>query len=330
MRHVWKGVMAALVTPMTAAEEVDLDRLGELIEYLIAEGVQGLSPLGSTGEYYALTDVERRSVVRVVVQAVGGRVPVVVGANAGSTREVVAYAREAEALGADGVLLSAPYYSLPGCSELFEHFRVVDEAIGIPIMLYNYPGRTGVDMTPALIERLAGLQNVRYVKESTGDLARVGEILRRVDGNLGVFCGCDTLALESLRSGAVGWVGGGVNVLPREHVQLFELACEREDQPAAERLYTRLLPVLSMLEDEGKYTQMVKAGCALAGHPVGPPRRPLLPPLPEDIRRLRRKLRVLGISAFTLSNGRSDGVLHADAALRLLSSGEHQGEKSTR
>jgi len=203
---------------------------------------------------------------------------------------VVAYAREAEALGADGVLLATPYYSLPTPDELFEHFRMVNDAIGIPIMLYNYPGRTGVDMTPALVERLAALKNIRYIKESTGDIARIGEILRRVGGKMGVFCGCDTLALESLRLGAAGWVGGVVNLLPKEHVQLFELACEEGDGHAAETLYHRLLPVLSLMENEGKYTQFVKAGCELMGHPVGPPRRPLLPPNREEIGRLQHEL----------------------------------------
>lgn len=327
MKHLWKGVMAALVTPMTAAEELDLDRLGEIVEYLIANGVQGLAPLGSTGEYYALTGVERQAVVRATLEAAAGRVPVVVGANAGSTREVVAYARQAEALGADGVLLGAPYYSLPGAEELLEHFRLVDEALGVPIMLYNYPGRMGVDMTPVLIERLAELPNVRYVKESTGDLTRVGEILRRTGGRVGVFCGCDTLALESLGEGAVGWVGGVVNVLPREHVRLFELACEQQDLAGAEQWYERMRPVLSMMEDEGKYTQLVKAGCGLMGHPVGPPRRPLLPPTVEDLRRLGQKLSLLGSPAARAGNGRSGGALKANPALRLSPSGDGEKDK---
>lgn len=290
MKNALKGVIAALVTPMTIEEEVDLDKLADVVDYLITQGVRGLAPLGSTGEYYALASSERQAVVKTTLEATADRVPVLVGANGGSTREVVRYARDAESQGAQGVLLAAPYYSLPTADELFEHFRVVNEAIGIPIMLYNYPGRTGVDMTPELIERLAELENVRYVKESTGDVTRVSEIIRRSGGKLQVFCGCDTLALESMRLGAVGWVGGVVNVLPKEHVQLFELACEKKDMAAAQQLSDRLLPLLSMMENEGKYTQFVKAGCALVGRPVGPPRRPLLPPSSEEIVRLRQKL----------------------------------------
>lgn len=288
-----RGVIAAMVTPMTADEEIDLDKLGEIADWLIAEGVHGLAPLGSTGEYYALTPTERKAVVKETLDAAAGKVPVFVGANAGSTREVAEYARQAETLGANGLLLAAPYYSLPTTEELFEHFRVVDRAVSIPIMLYNYPGRTGVDMTPALIERLAELENVRYVKESTGDIKRVSEIIRRAGDKIDVFCGCDTLALESMQQGAVGWVGGVVNVLPKEHVQLYELACEAEDFVAAKQLYDRMLPVLSMMEDDGKYTQFVKAGCAAVGHPIGPPRKPLLPPTAEETQRLQCKIRVL-------------------------------------
>lgn len=320
MRSRLNGVIAALVTPMTAEEELDLGTLGEIVDYLINEGVQGLAPLGSTGEYYALSPGERTAVVKATLEAAAERVPVIVGVNAGSTRAVVEYAREAQSLGANGVLLAAPYYSLPTANELFEHFRIVNGAIGIPIMLYNYPGRTGVDMTPALIERLAALENIRYIKESTGDIARIGEILRRVGGKIGVFCGCDTLALESLRQGAVGWVGGVVNVLPREHVQLFDLACREQDLPAAERLQQQLLPILSMMEGEGKYTQFVKAGCALVGHPVGPPRRPLLPATEEEVRRLGQKLSLLGIPAPPPLASCPCRTRPADLPLRLSSS----------
>jgi len=320
MRSRLKGVIAALVTPMTAEEELDLGTLGEIVDYLINEGVQGLAPLGSTGEYYALSPGERTAVVKATLEAAAERVPVIVGVNGGSTRAVVEYAREAQSLGADGVLLAAPYYSLPTADELFEHFRMVNGAIGIPIMLYNYPGRTGVDMTPALVERLAALKNIRYIKESTGDVERIVEILHRVGGKMGVFCGCDTLALESLRQGAVGWVGGVVNVLPKEHVQLFDLACQEAAQGAAEQLYHRLLPVLSLMENEGKYTQFVKAGCALVGHPVGPPRRPLLPAAAEEIRRLGQKLSLLGIPAPPPLDPCPGGALQADLPLRLSSS----------
>jgi 4-hydroxy-tetrahydrodipicolinate synthase len=286
----FKGVFAAMVTPMTADQEVDFETLPSFVDYLIDAGVGGIIPLGSTGEYYALTAAEREAVVRATIDAVAGRVPVLVGTNAGSTRQVIAYSQQAQSQGAAGLLLAAPYYSLPTPGELFEHFRAVDAAVDIPIMLYNYPARTGVDMTPDLVERLAGLDRVQYIKDSSGDVTRVSEIIRRCGENITVFCGCDTLALESFLMGAAGWVGGVVNVLPAEHVELYELAVTQKDLFAARELYYRLLPVLALMEGGGKYTQLVKAGCELMGHPVGPPRQPLLPPDAEEIAALKEAL----------------------------------------
>jgi 4-hydroxy-tetrahydrodipicolinate synthase len=282
-----KGIFPAVVTPMTAQQDVDYETLSSFVDYLVGTGgVHGVIPLGSTGEYYALDAEERKRVVQTTLDAVAGRVPVLVGTNAGSTREVVRYSHQAQDQGAAGLLLAAPYYSLPTHEGLWEHFRVIDSEIDIPIMLYNYPGRTGVDMTPDLIVRLAELENVRYVKESTGDISRVSEIIRRCGDRITVFCGCDTAALESFVLGAAGWVGGVVNVLPKEHVELFDLAVTKGDLPAAREFYYRLLPVLSMMEHSGKYTQLVKAGCELMGHPVGPPRLPLAPAPADDVARL--------------------------------------------
>jgi 4-hydroxy-tetrahydrodipicolinate synthase len=261
---------------MLANEEIDFPRLADFTAYLVREGVHGLIPLGSTGEYYALSAEEREKVLRVTLEAAAGRVPVVAGTNAGSTRDVISYSRQAERLGCAGVMLAAPYYSLPKPDELFAHFRAVNDSIGIPIILYNYPGRTGVDMPPDFIERLAKLKNLRYVKESTGEMQRITELLRRCGDRLGVFCGCDTIALESLNVGAIGWIGGVVNVLPKSHVRLYELAVINQDYEAARKLFFRMLPTLELMEGGGKYTQFVKAACGLAGHPVGPPRRPLM------------------------------------------------------
>lgn len=284
------GVFAALVTPLTPNQEVAYDQLESVVEHLIGAGVHGLIPLGSTGEYYALSPAERRDVLTATLRAAGGRVPVLAGTNAGSTRDVIAFSREAETLGASGIMLAPPYYSLPSLDELFVHFRAIDRAIGLPIMLYNYPGRTGVDMTPDFLERCAGLAHVRYVKESTGQMARLTELLRRCGDRLGIFCGCDTLALESLLVGAVGWVGGVANALPKAHVRLYRLAAEQGDLAAARQLFFTLLPTLELMEGGGKYTQFVKAACALLGRPVGPPRQPLRPPSQAEMARLRLAL----------------------------------------
>ena len=186
-------------------------------------------------------------------------------------------------------MLAAPYYSLPRLDELHMHFRAVNNAIGVPIMLYNYPGRTGVDMRPEFIAKLAELKNLRYVKESTVEMSRITELLRRCGDRLGVFCGCDTIALESLMVGAIGWVGGVVNVLPASHAKLYELVVTK-DYPSARNLFFKMLLTLELMEGGGKYTQWVKAACGLMGQPVGTPRSPLRAAAAPELRQLKAAL----------------------------------------
>jgi 4-hydroxy-tetrahydrodipicolinate synthase len=283
---------------MTSKREIDLGRLAAFTDHLIGQGVHGLIPLGSTGEYYALDPAEREQVVKTVIDVTAQRVPVWVGTNAGSTREVVAFSRQAEELGAAGVMLAAPYYSLPTSEELYQHFKAVNDAIGIPILLYNYPGRTGVDMTPDLVERLLKLDRVQYIKESTGNMARMTTLIRRFAPRLGVLCGCDTLALESFVAGAIGWVGGVVNALPRAHVRLYELTVQKADKAdyayaRAREYFYQMLPILELMEESGKYTQFVKAACGLVRQPVGPPRQPLRPATARECDHLREALSLL-------------------------------------
>jgi 4-hydroxy-tetrahydrodipicolinate synthase len=290
MKTKLHGVLVALVTPMKGDAEIDFRTLSKHVESMIAAGVHGLIPLGSTGEFYALSAQERHDVLQATLEATGGRVPVVAGANAGSTGDVVAFSREAEQAGCDAVMLAPPYYSLPRPDELRVHFKAVNDAIGVPIMLYNYPGRTGVDMTPEFIEQLAELPRIRYVKESTGEVGRISTLLRRCGDRLGVFCGGDTVAFESLALGAVGWVGGVANVVPRSHVALYRLMIEKGDFAAARKLYFQMLPLLNLMEGGGKYTQWVKAACGLMGRPVGAPRGPLRAPTATELKQLKAAL----------------------------------------
>ena len=290
MKTKLHGILVALVTPMKANSEIDFNTYAKHVEAMIGAGVHGLIPLGSTGEFYALSAEERRAVLQATLEAAGGRVSVIAGTNAGSTHDVIAFSREAEELGCDGVMLAPPYYSLPQSDELRAHIKAVNDAIGIPIMLYNYPGRTGVDMTPEFIEQLAELPRVRYVKESTGEIGRISTLLRRCGDRLGVFCGGDTVAFESLALGVIGWVGGVANVVPRSHVELYRLMAEKRDFAAARKLYFQMLPLLSLMENGGKYTQWVKAACGLMGRPVGAPRAPLRAAAAAELRQLKAAL----------------------------------------
>jgi len=288
MMGQFQGVHVALVTPMTEGGDVDSAAIPALIDYLIDSGIHGIVPLGSTGEFYALTTAERQRVVDETIRAVAGRVPVTVGTNGGSTSDAMAHSVYAQEAGADAILLAAPYYSLPTLDELYAHFAAVEKAVDVPIILYNYPGRTGVDLTPALVARLAKLPGIQFVKESSGLLERVAEIQTACEDSIEVLCGCDALALESFQAGAVGWITGAANVLPAELVQLYELhRTGRESE--AQQLTERLAPLLAHFEN-GLYTQKVKAACALEGHPVGPPRPPLRPLSEQSIEALSRLL----------------------------------------
>ena len=208
-----------------------LPTLADFVDYLIEEGgVHGIIPLGSTGEYYALSAEEREEVLKTTHRS--RRRP-----RAGRRRRQCRLDPRCRRLlpaGRETWVRRACCWPrriirCPAADELFAHFRAVNDAIGIPIILYNYPGRTGVDMPPEFIERLAELKHVRYVKESTGDITRITEMLRRCGDRLAVFCGCDTIALESMLLGTPGWVSGTANVLPREHVEIYRIAMEKQD-----------------------------------------------------------------------------------------------------
>ena len=289
----FKGIYPAMVTPFAADGRLDTARLSVFINFLLGRGVHGIVPLGSTGDYYALTDQERETVIRVTVETVAGRVPIIVGANAAGTAQVIKYSQQAEKLGADGLLLAAPFYALPGDHELVEHFKTVNDNVTIPIMLYNYPARTGVDMTPELVERMAEFDKIQYIKESTGDATRVTRIISRCGDKIKVFCGCDTLPVESFMMGAVGWVGGIANILPEMHVRLYQLVVEENNLKAAVELFYGMQPLLVLIEGGGRYTQMVKAGCEIIGHPVGIPRQPLLPATQNEIAMLNKLIKAL-------------------------------------
>ncbi len=222
------GIFSALVSPTRPNGDLDLPQLARMTEYLITSGVHGLTPLGSTGEFYALSPEERTQVLRTVLDTTKGRIPIVPGTNAGSTRDVIHFSQQAEALGCAGVMLAAPYYSLPTPAELFAHFKAVNDAITIPIMLYNYPGRTGVDMPPEFVARLAKLKNIRYINQSTGEMPRIATLRRLCGDSMKVFCGCDTIALQAFLMGAIGWTGGVVNALPRSHVTTLRTRCHQK------------------------------------------------------------------------------------------------------
>lgn len=292
-KEPFRGTYTVLVTPFTAdGSAVDLVALERLVEFQITEGVRGLIPLGSTGEFLSVSREERVAIVETVVRTAAGRVPVLIGTGAEDTREVVALSREAERQGADGVMIIPPYYSVPTEDELFHHYKTVADAIGIPIMVYNNPATSNVDLQPAMLARLSTIPNCRYVKESTLEVTRVRDIIAACDGRMEVFAG--VLGYESAWLGAVGWVAVCSNVAPRLSSQMFEAAAFEANRDKALALYRRLAPLLPWVGGP-RYVSGTKAAFRLMGMDMGPPRPPRLP-LPErDVPALARVLQAIGV-----------------------------------
>ena len=262
---------------MDSNEEIDLEALKNNVEFYIENKVHGICVGGSTGEFYTLTLQEHKAIIDTVVKQVNGRIPVIAGTAACSTNRVIELTEYAKNAGADGALIVPPFYAKPDDHELYEHFKTVAEAVDIPIMLYNNPWTSKVDMQPSLIAKLAKLDNISYVKESTGDITRIWKILNLAGDDITVFCGGDNVALESFLMGAKGWICVAANFIPRQTSRLFELACIEKDLKAAQVLYKRLLPTCNFLEDTGKFAHLAKAGLEMNGQKAGPVRKPLLP-----------------------------------------------------
>ena len=269
------GVYVALVTPFTADFEVDYKRLHELCEWMISQGVHGLVPSGSLGEYATLTNEERAKVIDTVIQAAAGRVPVVVGSAAPSTQQATGWVRYAKEAGAAGVMALPPINYKPLEHEVIAHYEALN-SVGLPIIAYNNPHDYKTDLTPEFLARLSALDNIVAVKEFSGDVRRMHEIMEKT--NLEVMVGVDNLAMEGPLIGATGWIAGVPNALPKEGVELFDLARAGKREEALP-LYRRLLP-LFRYDASPQLVQSIKYMMELAGFPVGPTRPPRLP-LPE-------------------------------------------------
>jgi len=287
----FRGVTPVMPTALTAdGEAVDEQALRRYVRFLLDNGVHGLIPLGSTGENPQLTEAERKLVIDVTMDEVAGKVPVFAGTGCTTTRETIMYSQYAERAGATGVMVVHPYYCPPSEYEIEEHYKAVAASISIPIMIYNNTFCSAYDMKPEQVCRLAEVDNISYIKESSVDVQRVAEIIALCGDKMTVFCGWDTLVVESLTMGAMGWTSACADLIPRQSVNLFELAVDKQEFLKARDLYYKIQPLLIMLESSGKFMQYVKAGCEILGVPVGPPRRPSLPVKGEEREKLKKAL----------------------------------------
>lgn len=270
------GIIAYPITPFTAdTSGIDKDRLAALVDRLVSSGVHAIAPLGSTGELAYLDESEFDAVVDTTMAAVSGRVPVVVGVSDLTTANTIRRARYAEQAGADAVMiLPVSYWKLTD-REIAQHYRSIGESIGIPIMAYNNPATSGVDMSPELLVTMFdNIDNVTMVKESTGDLTRMRRIAELSGGELPFYNGSNPLVLDALKVGASGWCTAAPNLRPQPCIDLYN-AVRADDLEKAQLLYDDLKPLLQFIVAGGLPTT-VKAGLDLLGFPVGDPRAPLL------------------------------------------------------
>jgi 4-hydroxy-tetrahydrodipicolinate synthase len=288
----FEGIYTPVVTPFHADMSVDWNALGDVIDNLIDKGVHGLISGGSTGENYALTVTERMEIARFTCELAAGRVQTVVGTGAMLTADSVALARGAREMGADAILLASPPYAVPTERENALNALTIDKAANLPVMLYNYPGRTGTMMGDEFLDRVGRSRNFCGIKESSGDINRV-HVLARDYPHIQMGCGMDDQALEFFAWGSRFWVCGGSNFLPEEHVALYRACAVEGNFDKGRRIMSALMPLMRVLEQGGKFVATIKYGVTHQGIDTGAVRPPLKPLNKDDKRALEQVIRVL-------------------------------------
>jgi len=284
---LFKGIIAYPITPFKTSDgSVDIDALERSIDRLLAAGVHAIAPLGSTGESAYLSDDEWDQVAESAISRVDKRVPVVVGISDLTTRNAVRRAVFAERAGADAVMVLPISYWKLSEQEIVRHYAAISHAINIPIMVYNNPATSGIDMSPTLIARLVReIDNVTMVKESSGDIQRMHELYQLSDGLIPFYNGSNPLALEAFAAGATGWCTAAPNLIPQLNIDLYNASISG-DADAARRVFYKQLPLLKFILKGGLPTT-IKAGLRLQGFEAGVPRSPLLPLSEEGVIELK-------------------------------------------
>ncbi|GAB6430882.1 4-hydroxy-tetrahydrodipicolinate synthase [Bacillus luti] len=285
-----KGAFPVLITPMDEFQEIDWKGVKQNVNYFIEQKVAGIIINGSTGEFVSLSKEERFNMVETVLKEVDGRIPVIVGTAAETTKETIEYTKHAEAHGADCALIINSYYCKPKEEEIYFHFKEISNAVNIPIMLYNNPFTSGVDMSTELMLRIGKeCENVTHIKESSGDVRKARDLVRQGKGAFQVFCGSEDLVMESYLVGASGWVSVAGNIVPGLVTKMYEHFQNGELEKAWE-INDAILPLCEFLEGSGKYVQIVKRSMELHGQVGGPSRYPRLGLTEEEDQKLQKIL----------------------------------------
>lgn len=289
---MFKGSIVALVTPFKKGQ-VDEKALGDLIEFQISNGTQGIIPCGTTGESATLSHAEHNRVIEFTVEAARQRVPVIAGTGSNSTDEAVSLTRHARKAGATGALLIAPYYNKPTQEGLYQHFKKVAEQVEIPIVVYNIPSRTGVNIAPQTFARLAQTKSIVAIKESSGSLQQVSEIIHQTGDRFSLLSGDDALALPTLAVGGKGVVSVAANIIPSEMAGMIKTFDEGNLQ-GAQRFHYRMFGLFQALFLETNPIP-VKTALSLMGKCSAELRLPLCPLSAEHLDRLTQAMKEYGL-----------------------------------
>lgn len=288
----FSGIYTPVITPHRDDGSIDRDAFAAQIEYMIGQGVHGLINGGSTGEYYAQSMDERLDMASLAKDIIGARVPLIVGTVAIRLEDSILMAGHAAKIGAAAILVGSPPYAVPTERENALNALAIDRAADLPIMLYNYPGRMGINMGEEFLDRVGRSRNFCAIKESSGDINRV-HLLARDYPHIQLSCGMDDQALEFFAWGAQSWVCGGGNFLPKEHIALWQACVVDGDFAKGRRIMSAMMPLMRVLEQGGKFIQCIKHGVEMNGLAAGPPRPPLKPLNKDDKRQLEQVVRVL-------------------------------------
>ncbi len=293
---LFTGVYPFIVTPFTEDDQVDADRLKSHIDDLIRNGkVHGITALGSTGEFALMSEAERQQVAEVTIDAVKKRVPAVIHTAAIATKVAVALSKHAQRAGADAIIVNPQSYWLPTEDELFGHYAAIARAVEIPVMVYNNPGTTKIDMSPKFIARLnREFPHFVSIKESSGDIRRVQNILQLTEGRMSVSIGHQSLGLAAFAVGATGWTTGIANTIPQLCVEVFEQAVVHRDLERARKAFYRMLPLCDFYAEKS-LCRSAKAAAEIMDKPLGPPRLPLKRLGESDYKALRKLLVECGV-----------------------------------
>ena len=291
---MFTGCGTALVTPFRRDLSLDEETLRKLVQRQIAAGINFLVPCGTTGESPTLTRVEHLRVVEIVIEEARGKVPVLAGAGGYNTHEVIELARELERMGADGILSVTPYYNKPTQEGLFQHYQAIAGSIRLPIVVYSVQGRTGVNVEPATLARLARISNIVAVKEASGNIGQMANVIHEVPPGFTVLSGDDAITIPLIALGGRGIVSVASNEIPAEMTQLAQ-ACLRGDFEAARRIQARFLPLMNVNFVESNPIP-VKAAMGLMGllDPVW--RLPMCPPAAANLTKIEKALEAVGLA----------------------------------